>query len=230
MKREPLWYLKDFNIFQGVSEPEMDAMSEMIRTDEIKRNNPIYLQGDRAQWVYFLKEGLVRLDMTSEGGKVATIALLKPGEIFGELTSSEPSNTATEAIALEDSYLCRISRERFMDLLTMHAGMMLTVNKILGLRVQRIQIAVKDLIFLDVPGRLAKLLHSLVETDSEKVVQGHRIKYRLSHQELANLIGATREMVSVVIGRWVREGLVIQASRRLIIPDPNQLSHLYNET
>jgi CRP-like cAMP-binding protein len=228
VSKEPIWYLKSFNLFHGMSEDEMEKLSDMIKTDHIKRLDSVYLQGDPAHWIYFLKEGIIRLDMINEAGKLVTITLLKPGEIFGELSLEEHSNAATEAVALEDSYLCRMSRERFWDMLRMHQDMIFSVNKILGLRMRKIQMAVQDLIFLDVPGRIAKLLHGLVETDAEKVPQGFRIKIRLTHQELANLVGATREMVSIVIGRMVDEGLISQDKRHFIIRDMSKLTKLFN--
>ena len=86
MERENIWHLKNFNIFKVMSDEQMHRLQDMITTDWIKRKSPVYLQGEPTRWVYFLKKGLVKLAINSESGKTVTVALLKPGEIFGELS------------------------------------------------------------------------------------------------------------------------------------------------
>ncbi|MDP8205222.1 MAG: Crp/Fnr family transcriptional regulator [Candidatus Electryonea clarkiae] len=227
MDRETIWHLQNFNIFKAIPHDEMERLQDMVDTDWIKNRDPVYLQGEPTTWVYFLKKGLVKLSMTSAEGKTITVALLKPGEIFGELSGMDESDTSMEAIALENSYLCRIRREIFKEFVESHTGLVLSLNKILGLRIRRIQTAVRDLAFLDVPARLAKLLHSLCETDAEVKPNGHLITLRLTHQELANLIGASREIVTTVLGRFTEEGLLVQEKRRLLIKDPRQLKKYF---
>lgn len=227
MSHDSIWHLQNFNLFKAIPAAEMMKLQDMITTDWIKHKDPVFLSGEPNRWVYFLKQGLVKLSMGTPDGKALTVALLKPGEIFGELAPTEDSDESLEAIALEDSYLCRIRSEAFLAYAEHNAGLMLSINKLLGLRIRRIQTAVRDMAFLDVPGRLAKLLFQLSESDSVVDPQGLMISLRLTHQEIANLIGASRELVSTVLGRFVAEGLVVQHKRRLILPDPRRLTKLF---
>ncbi len=227
MNLESHWHLKNFNIFKAMSEPEVMRLQDMITTDWIKKKDPVYLQGEKVRWVYFLKKGLVKLSMPSSQGKAITVALLKPGEIFGELTSSDDPEASTEAIALKDSYLCRMSHERFFEFARNNSEMFFRINKLLGLRMKKVEIAIHDMLFLDVPARLSKLLLQLLETDSEDSPEGKRITLPLTHQEIANLVGATREMVTMVLGKMTDEGVIIQVKRRIIVTDPARLASLY---
>ncbi|MDP2359660.1 MAG: Crp/Fnr family transcriptional regulator [bacterium] len=227
MAQDTIWHLQNFNLFKAMPAAEMMKLQDMVNTDWIKHKDPVFLSGEPNRWVYFLKQGLVKLSMGTADGKTLTVALLKPGEIFGELAPAEDADESLEAIALEDSYLCRMRSEAFLAYAEQSAGLMLSINKLLGLRIRRIQTAVRDMAFLDVPGRLAKVLHQLGETDSVPVERGRLIKFRLTHQEIANLIGASRELVSTVLGRFVAEGLVIQDKRRLILPDSRRLTKYF---
>ncbi len=229
MDKEPLWFLKNFNIFKDMSEKDMETVENMVTTDHVRRSDPVYLQGEPTHWIYFLKQGLIKLSFVTEDGKTATVALMKPGEIFGELDFADRAETQTQAVALEDSYLCRISRESFIEMAKTREDMMFSVNKLLGLRMRRVESAIRDLLFLDVPARIAKLLYGLAESDGQKVQNGVRIRFRLTHQEIGHLVGATREMVTTVLGRFEHDGLLIQDHRRLILPHPERLRTYFRD-
>jgi len=227
MEREKLWYLKNFNVFKGVPESEIQKLAPLVKDDEYKRGKPIYLQGEPNGWIYFLKEGLVKLSMNSTNGKTVTVALLKPGEVFGDLTFTDEPTVSTEAVALRDSLLCRVPRAQFLSMARANIQMVFVVNKILGLRLRRVEAAIQDLLFLDVPARLAKLLTDIAASDGEDVPEGRRITLRLTHQELANLVGATRVMVTMVLGKLENEGFIRQKMRRIIITNPQGLQKLF---
>ncbi|MCB2199069.1 Crp/Fnr family transcriptional regulator [bacterium] len=223
MDSETYWHLKNFNLLQALSDEELKRLQDMVNTDWIRRKDPVYLPGDPTEWVYFLKKGLVKLSMTAESGKSATVALLKPGEVFGELSQDESQRSSMEAITLKNSYLCRISRTGFNDFARRNKDLILSVNKLLGLRLRKIETAVYDMLFLDVPSRLAKLLYQLSLSDSIEIKNGRLITMPLTHQELGNLVGATREMVTNVLGRMEVEGLIGKDGRKLIIRDIRRL-------
>jgi len=223
MGKESIWHLKNFNIFKGMSDSDMKSIETMVKTDHIRRSDPVYLQGEPTRWIYFLKEGLIKLSFVTEDGKTATLALMEPGEIFGELDLNDKAESQTEAVALEDCYLCRLSRESFLEMVRSRQDMMFTVNKLMGLRMRRVESAIRDLLFLDVPARVAKLLFNLSESNGQSVPAGVRIGLRLTHQEIGYLVGATREMVTTVLGRFEHEGLLIQDRRRLVLPHPERL-------
>lgn len=229
MSQEMVWYLKKFNLFKGMGDSEIDKVAAMIKSDSVKRNDSLFLQGEHMRWIYFLKEGLIRLESISANGKVVPIDLLYPGEVFGALDFEENGDSAIQAICLTDSLLCRMTREQFSMMLKSHSEMVFAVNKLLGLRIRRIEVAIQDLIFLDIPARISKLLYRLAASDGERHPMGTRINIRLTHQDVADLVGATREMVSVSIGKLENERILMQDKRHFVIPNLKRLQKRFTD-
>jgi CRP/FNR family cyclic AMP-dependent transcriptional regulator len=221
-----LWYLKHIRLFDGISPSEMQEMEKITRMEEVKKRQPFYLPGDPSSNVYLLKRGRVKLANTAASGKEVTFDILEPGEVFGELEVLEGLPRETAAEALDDAMICVIRREDFDRYLTMHPNITVKLTKLIGLRLRRIQSRIEDLVFRDVPARLAHLLLELGKSDGAQEPRGIRIKAKLTHQEMANLIGCSRETVSATLGQFRDEGLLQLDGRTMTILDPKGLSRL----
>ncbi|ODT46848.1 MAG: hypothetical protein ABS70_00185 [Nitrospira sp. SCN 59-13] len=194
--------------------------------EEVKKRQPFYLPGDPSSNVYLLKRGRVKLANTAASGKEVTFDILGPGEVFGELEVLEGLPRETAAEALDDAMICVIRREDFDRYLAMHPNITVKLTKLIGLRLRRIQSRIEDLVFRDVPARLAHLLVELSKSDGAQEPGGIRIKAKLTHQEMANLIGCSRETVSATLGQFRDEGLLQLDGRTITILDLNGLSRL----
>lgn len=117
MQKNKLWYLKRFNLFDTLNADEMESVSDMVVENQIGKKQPVYLEGDISEKLYFLKEGRVKITRVDESGKEITLTLLEPGEIFGELGLIDDTPRETTAIALEDSLICTIRRSDFEKLM-----------------------------------------------------------------------------------------------------------------
>lgn len=221
-----LWYLKHIRLFDGISPSEMQEMEKITRMEEVKKRQPFYLPGDPSSNVYLLKRGRVKLANTAASGKEVTFDILEPGEVFGELEVLEGLPRETAAEALDDAMICVIRREDFDRYLAMHPNITVKLTKLIGLRLRRIQSRIEDLVFRDVPARLAHLLLELSKSDGAQEPRGIRIKAKLTHQEMANLIGCSRETVSATLGQFRDEGLLQLDGRTMTILDPKGLSRL----
>jgi len=226
MEHKKLWYLKQFNLLDTLSEQEKESFSEVLIDNEVKKKQPIYLAGDPSENLYFLKQGRVKISRIDESGKEFTITLLDPGEIFGELGLFDDSPRETTAIALEDSIICMMKRRDFEAYATQKPELSLKLNKLMGLRLRQIENRIEDLLFRDVPSRLARLLLRLTDQHPRQTKQGIRINIKLSQQELANLIGATREMTSTVLNSFKKQGLIHIESKYIYIVNRNQLEKI----
>ncbi len=221
-----LWYLKHIRLFDGISPSEMQEMEKITRMEEVKKRQPFYLPGDPSSNVYLLKRGRVKLANTAASGKEVTFDILEPGEVFGELEVLEGLPRETAAEALDDAMICVIRREDFDRYLAMHPNITVKLTKLIGLRLRRIQSRIEDLVFRDVPARLAHLLLELSKSDGAQEPRGIRIKAKLTHQEMANLIGCSRETVSATLGQFRDEGLLQLDGRTMTILDLKGLSRL----
>ncbi len=221
-----LWFLKHIRLFDGISPSEMQEMEKITRMEEVKKRQPLYLPGDPSSNVYLLKKGRVKIANTASSGKEVTFDILDPGEIFGELDVLEDAPRSTSAETLDDALICVIPRKDFDQYLAMHPTVMFKLTKLIGLRLKKIQSRVEDLVFRDVPARLAHLLVELSKTEGVAEKQGIRLKVKLTHQEMANLIGCSRETVSSTLGQFRDEGLLQLDGRTMTILDIKGLSRL----
>ncbi len=226
MKQNKLWYLKRFNFLDTMTHEEMESLSEMVVNNEVKKKQPIYLAGDPSENLYFLKEGRVKITRIDESGKEFTLTLLEPGEIFGELGLFDDSPRETTAVALEDSIICLMKRQDFEKYAAQKPDLSLKLTKLMGLRLRQIENRIEELLFRDVPSRLARLLLRLVDQHPRQTKQGVRINIKLSQQELANLIGATREMTSMVLNSFKKQGLINVEAKYIYIMNRNQLEKI----
>lgn len=221
-----LWYLKHIRLFDGISPSEMQEMEKITRMEEVKKRQPLYLTGDPSRNVYLLKKGRVKIANTSPSGKEITFDILEPGEVFGELDVLEDAPRSTSAEALDDALICVIPRKDFDQYLAMHPAVTFKLTKLIGLRLKKIQSRVEDLVFLDVPARLAHLLSESSKTEGVADKQGIRLKVQLTHQEMANLIGCSRETVSTTMGQFRDDGLIQMDGRTITIVNEKGLSKL----
>lgn len=221
-----LWYLKHIRLFDGITPSEMQEMERITRMQEVKKRQPLYLPGDPSSSVYLLKQGRVKLANTGASGKEVTFEILEPGEVFGEMEVLEGSPRETAAEALDDTLICVIRREDFDRYLATHPNVSVKLTKLIGLRLRKIQSRIEDLVFRDVPARLAHLLVELSKSDGVKAPQGIRLRAKLTHQEMANLIGCSRETVTNTLGQFKDHGLIQMDGRTITILQPDGLSRL----
>jgi len=221
-----LWYLKHIRLFDGISPSDMQEMEKITRMEEVKKRQPLYLPGDPSSNVYLLKKGRVKIANTAPSGKEVTFEILEPGEVFGELEVLEDAPRSTSAETLDDALICVIPRKDFDQYLAMHPAVTVKLTKLIGLRLRKIQSRVEDLVFRDVPARLANLLSELSKTEGVADQQGIRLNVKLTHQEMANLIGCSRETVSTIMGQFRDEGLIQMDGRVITILQPNGLADL----
>ncbi len=221
-----LWFLKHIRLFDGLSQSEMHEMERITRMEEVKKRQPLYLPGDPSNSVYVLKQGRVKIANTASNGKEVTFDILEPGEIFGELDVLEDSPRTTSAEALDDALICVIPRKDFDQYLSMHPNVTIKLTKLIGLRLKKIQSRVEDLVFRDVPARLAHLLLELRKSEGVPEGGGTRLRVKLTHQEMANLIGCSRETVSTTLGQFRDEGHIHMDGRSITIVNEKGLSKL----
>ncbi len=221
-----IWYLQNIDLFRGITQEEMAALDRMTSMTSAKKKTPIFLPGDPARQVYLLKSGRVKISRTAEDGREFTLALLKPGDIFGEPEVLDGTARDTMAEALDDAQLCIIRGEDFIAMLSKSPDLSLRLAKLIGSRLRSIEVRIEDLVFRDVPARLAHLLLELAREFGAREKDGIRIGVRITHQEMANLIGSTRETVSATLGEFRKMGFIRADARHLILTQTEELRQL----
>lgn len=224
----PLHFLTAVELFQGISEPEAEKISNLCTEKRFPRGVTIFSQGDPSDSVFILKNGLVKLISISDKGAETILHILKPDEIFGELLLSEEKRAFT-AIAIEDAVSTVVARERFLKLLSLVPTVALNFIRLLSRRLARVERLLAESSHTWSYHRLAKVLLQLSEKYGEEVPTGTLIKLRLTHEDLANLIGTTRETVTTQLSKFERMGLVNRQVRRLIVTRPRLTEFIHSE-
>lgn len=219
---EKLWYLQHINIFSDMTDEEMRRLAQRTTMRTYARGKVIAQPNDPPDTIYLIKEGHVKLCRYSANGRVQILALLDRGDIFAERALLRTPN-AVHCEAFDDTLVCVLRRKDFEELVQSKPELALRVMRVLAERLRQAEEAIENLAFHDVPDRLAALLVRLAEAYGEPYGQGRRLALRFTHQDLASMIGATRETVTNVLNRFRDEGLIAVEERHIIIRDLEKL-------
>lgn len=221
---EKLWYLKRCFLFEKLDHADLRSVELAGKAKTFARGEPIYLPAEHAQTVFLLAEGRAKICHLTPDGKQSILAFIDPGEIFGELALLDAEQRDEYAEAVEKSTVVLIPAETIHSLIEKHPAVSLGVTKLFGLRRRRVERRLKNLLFLSNRERLTHLLLELAEQYGIQTKEGVRLGIPLSHQDLANVIGSTRETVTVVLGELQNEGLVTVGRKKILIKDPAKLA------
>lgn len=221
---EKTWHLKSCRLFEELSEQELRRLELRCLMRRFPPKTSIYLPADEANGVMFLVSGRVKLGSYTSEGKQAILTFIEPGEFFGELALFDPDCREEFAEAVMESAVVLIPSDALHEVMGRHASVSLGVSKMIGFRRRRIERRLKYLLFRSNRERLSHLLLELAEQYGRRTEGGVEIGISLTHQELANIIGSTRETVTVVLGEMQSEGLIRFARRRITLADVNLLA------
>lgn len=221
-----IWYLKKVNLFKGMSKDEMMELARMTEMRNIRKKEIIYLPGQPGNHVYLLKKGIVKISRILPEGKKLTLALLEPGEIFGELEAVEESVRDAEAEAHTDVLICVLSRGDLMNLVRSKPELGIRLSKLMGFRRRVIENRMENLIYRTIPQRLASLLVELTRQFGEKLPDGIRLSVSLTHEDMASLIGASRATVTEALNELKKQGLIEITGKRITVKQIESLTSL----
>jgi len=221
---EKIWYLKQCDLFGRLEPEELARLESQCRVREFPPKSLIYLPTDEADGVVLLAEGQAKICTLTEEGKQAILAFIEPGELFGELALIEPGSREEYAEAVERCRVILIPAGEMQRLMERHPTVSLAVTRLIGLRRKRFERRLKSLLFKSNRERLVHLLVELAEQYGYRTGEGVRLRVKLSHQDLANIIGSTRESVTLALGQLQLEGQIKVGRRKLILRDPARLA------
>lgn len=221
---EKLWYLKRCPLFEQLQEDQLRRIEGSSKSRSFPRGSPIYLPVDETDSVFLLASGRVKICHLTPDGKQSILAFIEPGELFGELALLDQSPREEYAEAIDASTVVMIPRSAMQEIMAARPDVSLGITKMIGMRRRRIEQRLKNLLFLSNRERLTHLILELAEQYGHGTSEGVRLGIQLSHQDLANVIGSTRETVTVVLGEMQQEGLLSIGRRRIIITDIEKLA------
>lgn len=223
-----LWHIRNCSLFRRLDVEQLAELGERARARVFPRNSAVYLPSDAADDAFLVAEGRIRICSHTPDGKQAILAFVDPGELFGELALLYPGDREDRAEAAVDSTVVQLPGERLRQMMERSADLTLGVTKLIGLRLQRIERRLRSLLFRSNRDRLAHLLLDLAEQYGRRTDDGILLEIRLSHQDLAAVIGATRETVTTLLGEMQLERLLQVSRQKIVIRDIEKLAVALN--
>jgi CRP/FNR family transcriptional regulator len=212
----PLSFNTAVELFQGISETEAQRVARLCTERRYPKGAPIFSKGDPANALYIVKDGKVRILSLSDKGTETIVHILKEGAIFGELLLSEETRFFT-AIAGTDAVVTVLSKGSLVELLASISTVSKNFIRLLSRRLAKVEKEFGDFGHTWSYDRLSKILLRLCEEHGRETPGGTLISLRLTHEDLANLIGTTRETVTTQLIRFRRMGLVKSQDRFLVV-------------
>ena len=221
---QKIWHLKNCDLFTRLSEQEIEDLESQSLSKKVNRGGSVYIPQDQAEGVFLLVKGRIKICHVTPEGKQSILSFVEPGELFGELSFLQQSDRGEYAEAIESSLVVFIPRNVFNRVVQRHPSISMHILRLIGLRRTRVERRLKHLLFLSNKDRLIHLLLELVEQYGQRAEHEIALGINLSHQDLANLIGSTRESVTLLLGELQTEGLIRTARRRIWVLDLDRLA------
>lgn len=222
--QQTIWHLQRCDIFSELSTESLEKIEPRCRSRKFPARTPIYLPSEVADSVFLLTSGMAKICNLTSDGKQSILAFVEPGELFGELAVFERERREEYVESIEPSTLVRIPIAAMQELVEQNHRVALSLTKMIGLRRHRIERRLKNLLFLPNRERLIHLLLDLADQFGVHDSQGVKLRIKLAHQEVANLMGSTRETVTILLGHLKDEGLIEVGRKRIVLLDAPQLA------
>jgi CRP/FNR family transcriptional regulator, cyclic AMP receptor protein len=196
------------------------SMAEM----RVQRGGIIFAEGEAGERMYVVLDGKVKLGHTSPDGRESLLAVLGPGEVFGELSLFDPGPRTATATAVTDTVVVGLGHADLRPWLTGRPEVAESLLQALAQRLRRTNEALADLVFSDVPGRVAKQLLDLADKFGQPGPDGVLVHHDLTQEELAQLVGASRETVNKALADFTQRGWVEVDQRQVLLIDMERLA------
>src|SRR6478609_1775778 len=214
-----LGLLRKCDVLANLPVEALQTMLPNLKVGSYRPRQVIYLPGDRAQGVHFLTSGRIKISKVTRDGKELTLAYRTEGDFFGEPCLLDGGPREEMAEAMDASQTVEIQRELLDNLLKVDGRAAYKFARALITRRKDLETRVEQLIFKDVGAKLAELLLNLGQEHGISHEHGTAVGLKITHQEMANLIGSTRETVSLTLSQFKRKGLIQTEGRRVILAD-----------
>jgi CRP-like cAMP-binding protein len=205
-----------------MSEQAVHDFNAMVRTTKCRRGEWIFVLGDSADSVYLLREGRIKITASAEGGHEVLHEIIGPGEIFGQTSLILGLPRTTSAQALEASLLCEMRRKAFETLLSMYPELSLQLLKSVVVRLKHAEAQLVNVVCHDITRRVRKTLIDLIVKESG-TLPDRPTEIKITQQDLANLIGASRQKTWQTLKELEDSGVLRLMYRSILVIAPNKL-------
>lgn len=197
--------LKNIELFSSLTDDELHQINSKMVVKQFKKTETILYEEESSQFMYIILTGKVKVIKTTGVGKEVILAIHHSGKFFGEMSLIDGKTTPASVIATEDSLIAIISKNDFYSILFTQNKIFENLLKILSSRLRTSWDTIKLLTFNNATQRIKMLFFMLSEEYGKETAEGIILKIKLSHQEISDMTGMSRETVTRVIDKWQKE-------------------------
>ncbi|HIO92271.1 MAG TPA: Crp/Fnr family transcriptional regulator [Leucothrix mucor] len=204
--------LSKIPLFAGFSSTTLEEFSKLLIKKEFSRNQLLISQGDNSRSLFFIVSGRVKVFSNDDEGKQTVFAFLNEGDYCGELSLLDAEPRSASVISLGKTEVLQLTYEQFDTFLQTHPNICYPIFKALTSRIREIDQTICSLASLDIYGRLIQLLYKEAREENGKL-----ITQRLTQQDIAEMVGSSREMVSRILTELRKGGYIVVEKKRISI-------------
>jgi CRP-like cAMP-binding protein len=204
-----IWFFEKVNLFDIFCPRKFGDFSTTDPFKYYRKGEFIYFSDDTANSIYLIAGGKVKILNYSPDGDEVIKGVLSKGEIFGELAIFGEEKRSDFAQAMNDkTSICQLNIDQMQDLMQEDQSFALKINKLVGLRIRKLERRLDSLVFKDVRARIIEFIRELVTEKGEKSGGGYFVKHDLTHKDISQLIGTTRQTVTTLMNDLKKEGII----------------------
>ena len=216
--------LRNIPLFSALDDDAAGALQKSMVPQTLKKGKHLFQEGDPGDRLYVVTQGKIKLTHASGDGRESLLMVLGPGDMFGELSLFDPGPRTSTAVAITDSEVLGLGNNDLRPWLTGRPEVAQSLLQALAHRLRRTNVIMSDLVFADVPGRVAKAIIELGEKFGSRTPAGLMVNHDLTQEELAQLVGASRETVNKALADFASRGWIRLETRSVEIFDVERLS------
>jgi CRP/FNR family transcriptional regulator len=211
-------------LFAGLDGETASILVRALTTRSVERGHVVFSEGDAGDRLFVVLHGKVKISRAAADGRENLLAVLGPGEMFGELSLFDPGPRTATVTAVTDAALASLDHDDLRPLLLQQPGVAVQLLRALAQRLRRTNEAMADLVFTDVPGRVAKALLDLADKFGTPEDGSVRVRHDLTQEELAQLVGASRETVNKALSEFASRGWLRLEGRTVLLLEAERLA------
>ena len=216
--------LRKAGLFQGVAPEDVEALGNQFEVIEAPRGTTLFQEGEPGDSLYIVLEGKVKLGRRSSDGRENLVAVMGPADQFGEMSLFDPGPRTATAVVVTDARLARLPKQALQTWVQERPQIAIQLLHVIARRLRRTNTMLADLIFVDVPGRVAKQLLLLAQKFGSVDSGQLRVTHDLTQEELAQLVGASRETVNKALADFASRGWLRLEGKSVVILDRERLA------
>lgn len=203
-------FFKDIPLFAGLSESDHDLLLRVAVRSTYPRHAILVREGDPGDRFYLLRKGMAKVYLEASNGREVILAILGPGDFFGEMAMIDQEPCSANVMALEESEFVSIGKAEFQKAINTSPKMAITLLKVLCRRLREADQQIESLALKDVQARVEQALRAIAEPEGDQLI----IPALITHRDIAAMVGASREMVTRVFRVLEASGIIRVDGRR----------------